>query len=352
MTPFLLSTFGFSCFFKTIAVTFDLQPKGIEKQNFETFCTWFMSLPEPEVNIKDGSLINLKQGEFLHQVWILLQRIVSLSIILSILLHNEYPFGTYNDEPGHYKHDRDWISSSLTSSSWSAWNWKITDFLNSGLYLWFLYTFASFCLEVGAFLLGVQGYKSGRTFDNPLFGSRTYKECWGVRWNIPVHVMLKRSVYKPCLRYFKNRNQRQQERKQNDSTRTSDNNKSIEKSNDGAMIASLLTFGASGLLHEYNFFIHNHAGYQPGHALLFFYYVGGLMMAEELLLGSPTSSSTPKPKSAVQQIKDKIPTPVLAILLQIPVLPLFSHLFIRSWIVSGMLQSLAGMIPTIQCVND
>ena len=68
MTPFLLSTFGFSCFFKTIAVTFDLEPKGIEKQNFETFCTWFMSLPEPEVNIKDGSLINLKQGELLFSI--------------------------------------------------------------------------------------------------------------------------------------------------------------------------------------------------------------------------------------------------------------------------------------------
>lgn len=58
--------------------------------------------------------------------------------------------------------------------------------------------------------------------NNPFFLSRSPSDFWGRRWNCLVHGVLKRGVYKPVRKYSAN-----------------------------AVLASLATFIASGLLHEY-----------------------------------------------------------------------------------------------------
>lgn len=80
----------------------------------------------------------------------------------------------------------------------------------------------------------------------------------------------------------------------------------------GPFPAALLVFGGPGLLHEYNFFIHNSTAYEPGHAMLLFLYVGIHMIAEEMLLLYSI---------AYGRFKDKVFTIVLSILFQISVLP-------------------------------
>ena len=45
--PFLLSTFGFSAFFKCIIAGFDQFPEGADR-NMSTWLAWFVNLPEPE----------------------------------------------------------------------------------------------------------------------------------------------------------------------------------------------------------------------------------------------------------------------------------------------------------------
>jgi hypothetical protein len=278
--PFLTSTFGFSSFFKSIAYAFDLYPLGAI-QDLQTWLLWYVSLPEP-LFIK-GKLAPIQDGELREQIWIFLQRLMALSVVLTILTIDENLFGP---------------SVAMIM-------------LNSMVYLWLIYTFASMCMEVGVLLLMLQGYKAEGTFDNPLLGSRSYKECWGTRWNKPVHLFLKRTVYVPARKY-----------------------------GIGPFPAALLVFGASGLVHEYSFFIHNNSAYEPGHAMAFFLYVGMLMVVEETVLLY---------SKAYGRFKEKISTIFLSVMLQIPMLPVFSRLFVKSWLDSGMLESVRLLIPHLQC---
>ena len=119
----------------------------------------------------------------------------------------------------------------------------LENLLHSMVSLYWIYTFASGCLEVGAAIVILQGYKAASVFDNPLVESRSYRECWGTRWNKPVQTLLKRTVYIPA-----------------------------RKVGQSAKVASLLVFAASGAMHEYTFSIHNYRSYAPGHAMLFFMY--------------------------------------------------------------------------------
>jgi hypothetical protein len=280
MLPFLMSTFGFSSFFKSTAYAFDQYPPGA-KQDLQTWLLWYISLPEPL--FIQGKLVPLQHGELLEQIWIFLRRLLALSATLTILTIDENTF---------------WQSAEMIM-------------LNSMVYLWLIYIFVSICMEVGVLLLMLQRYKAEGTFDNPLLGSRSYKECWGTRWNKPVHLFLKRTVYVPA-----------------------------RKCGIGPYPAALLVFGASGLVHEYTFFIHNNSAYESGHAMAFFLYVGMLMVVEEMVLLY---------SKAYRRFKEKSPTIFLSVLLQIPVLPVFSRLFVKSWLESGMLESVRLLIPHLHC---
>lgn len=105
----------------------------------------------------------------------------------------------------------------------------------------------------------------------------------------------------------------------------------------GLFPAALLVFGGPGLLHEYNFFIHNSTAYEPGHAMLLFLYVGIHMIAEEMLLLYSI---------AYGRFKDKVLTIVLyPSCFRFPCCRTFSCLFVKSWLESRMLESVRLMIP-------
>ena len=65
------------------------------------------------------------------------------------------------------------------------------------------------------------GYNVMQTMRNPLLEATSPRDFWSKRWNVLVHVVLKRAVYKPVRRYA------------------------------SALIASLAVFFASGLFHEW-----------------------------------------------------------------------------------------------------
>mmetsp|Transcript_27831 Transcript_27831/g.56002 ORF Transcript_27831/g.56002 Transcript_27831/m.56002 type:complete len:162 (-) Transcript_27831:60-545(-) len=150
-------------------------------------------------------------------------------------------------------------------------------------------------------------------FANPLLASRSLREAWGERWNRPVHTFLKRSVYRPARRYL----------------------------GISPLSAALLTFACSGLLHEYNFSLHNARSYRPGEATVFFVLMGGLMLAETAL--------APHCPQLLLQLLRALPSAVIAFTIQLAVLPLFSPLFFRSWLESGLLDTLAELIPHWRC---
>ena len=273
MIPFLLSSFGFVSFFKSIGAAYGLYPEGADR-DLQTWLLWYVSFPEPV--FKEGKPVPLVPylDGVLEQGCVLLWKIIELATVLSILMN----YGEDNPLP---------------------------DLLSSMISLYWIYSFASGCLEIGATIVVLQGYKSAPVFDNPLVKSRSYRECWGSRWNKPVQTLLKRTVYIPA-----------------------------RKVGQSATVASLLVFVASGILHEYNFFVHNYRSYAPGHAILFFMYLVVLMLVEERYL---------------HRFKDGIPTIIISLLLQLPVLPLFSWLFVSSWLESGMLKGVSEMVPYMKC---
>ena len=279
MVAFLASTFGFQSFFKSFATAFASYPEGADA-DLRTWLLWFTSLPEPL--FAKGKPVQAR-GALLHRVLLFLVKGAALFVVLSALRHAE-GYSPFEAHP----------------------------LLNSLVHLWTIYLFAAFCLDVGSLLVLLQGVATEPGFSNPLLASRSLRENWGERWNRPVNTFLKRAVYVPARRRGYS-----------------------------AAAASLLTFLCSGLLHEYNFSLHNASAYQPGHASLFFITMGLLMIAEAAL-----ASRAPP---LARRIFRALPSALVSLALLAPVLPFFGPLFMRSWIQSGFLESVMALVPHLQC---
>ena len=104
----------------------------------------------------------------------------------------------------------------------------------------------------------------------------------------------------------------------------------------------MMSFVVSGLVHEYNFFIHNYVAYVPGQAIQFFCVAGVLMMLEEilprLLLSGP----------ALKRI-ERTSSFVICFVLILPILPFFEKLFFSSWLEAGMIDDVIVMFPHLRC---
>jgi hypothetical protein len=121
--------------------------------------------------------------------------------------------------------------------------------------LWSIYLFLSLVLNVGQLLTIAQGFSAVEGFHRPLTASTSFKDAWGERWNMVIHGYLKSVVFKPCLR------------------------RGVPK-----LPTAVITFFASGLLHEYMYILHNAEAYVPGKVCTFFVVMGLLMLIEQYAL--------------------------------------------------------------------
>ena len=282
---FLASTFGFGTFFKSLAVAAGTFPKGADA-DLRTWLTWYVSMPEPCFT-KGGALVLVARGELGERAAILVVKVFGLAVLLS-LLHSSpgrLPFGA--------------------GGLWSS-------MLNGWVHLWLIYLWAAFCLDFSTLLTMAQGLTTEPAFRNPLLASRSFSQAWSQRWNRPVHVLLKRSVYVPT-----------------------------RKAGVPALPAALLTFLCSGLLHEYNFALHNTPAYQPGHATVFFLLTGALMIIEDAV--------GPWWPEWACRLANSAPSVVIALVLQLAVLPAFTALFVKSWLASGMIEAVGELLPHWRC---
>mmetsp|Transcript_2540 Transcript_2540/g.3887 ORF Transcript_2540/g.3887 Transcript_2540/m.3887 type:complete len:243 (-) Transcript_2540:192-920(-) len=184
------------------------------------------------------------------------------------------------------------------------------------LYIWLIYLYASSFLDFSS-LVNIVTTGRMRTepgFQNPLLQSRSFKEAWGVRWNAPVQILLKRTVYVPA-----------------------------RKCGLGRGAAAILTFLTSGLLHEYNFSIHNRRSYEPGKATVFFMLMGLVMLSENWVWKRLV------PRCLQRVATGYLPTAVVSVFLTLVVSGLFEHYFIQSWIESGFLDAAGEMFPHLSC---
>lgn len=288
--PFLASTFGFSTFFKSINVAFSQFPEGADN-NIKTWLLWFVILPEPEFrkgNIRKASLMDVW-----NSVKSFFYTVIGLFLLLSVLLQSP----VYN----------------LQLSSFPVPEW-FSSFTNGFLHIWLIYLFTSFCLtfSILANIVTTGGMRSEPGHLNPLVESRCLREAWGERWNLPVQTLLKRTVYIPA-----------------------------RKQGYGPNASAILTFLVSGVLHEYNFSIHNRSAYQLGRATLFFLIMGLLMLVE-----SKVWTWFPR---TIQEMFRKIPTVVISFALTFLVGGLFDPFFFQSWTDSGFVVAISKMIPHLDC---
>jgi len=314
MGPFLASTFGFTTFFKSLNVAFGDYPGS--GSDLYTWLLWFSMTPEP--TFAKGKLMKANRNEVFVKLRDFAVKIIALFIILTILMRSHPPYYRVMIEiPSS--------SSSLNEDNYTGdgvHGWSLSTQINGFLHLWLLYSFISFCLDFSTIsnyaISGGMRMEPG--FCNPLLGSRSYKETWGVRWNRPVNALLKRTIYIPARKsgLF---NQR---------------------------VSAMLTFFGSGLLHEYNFAIINHrsllspSGYRLGEVTCFFLLMGILMVGESWIW----NRCCPR---RLQTAIDRLPSAATASILAFMVAGLAERYFLRGWFESGFVEAVAQMLPHMVC---
>lgn len=165
---------------------------------------------------------------------------------------------------------------------------------------------------VSALVQLVGGFQSEVVVDNPLFLSTSPSEFWGRRWNRLVHVGLKNGVYKPVRSHSGSRS-----------------------------LATMATFLASGLYHEYVWCllfyinIHQTGVHNPpfGKQLLFFGWNGILLILEYAVGWEKLVSTMPRPAVTL-----------IVVLMALPV----GHLFTGDMLKGGYFTSLQLAIPILR----
>lgn len=151
--------------------------------------------------------------------------------------------------------------------------------------------------------------------DNPMFSSKSPSDFWGRRWNRLVHGGLKRGVYKP-----------------------------VRSQSSSKALATLSTFVASGLLHEYVsallFYVNVNEIEEECHVppfgkhLLFFGWNGCLLLLEYLF------------GDLFTWIPKTLPAPLVSVLVVLTALPV-GHWFTGDLISGGYFTSLQLAFPII-----
>mmetsp|Transcript_20238 Transcript_20238/g.29701 ORF Transcript_20238/g.29701 Transcript_20238/m.29701 type:complete len:378 (-) Transcript_20238:50-1183(-) len=162
------------------------------------------------------------------------------------------------------------------------------------------------------------GVQTGKVVLNPMLKSESPSHFWGRRWNMTVHTGLKGGIYKPM--------------------RTNGYSK---------VVAVLVTFLGSGLLHEYVIYIllQGHESTIPsiryGKNIIFFGWNGILVMTESIL-----SSNSSFQKSWWMGRIRLLPPAFVTALVILSALPV-AHLFIDDWIQVGYFSHVQVGMPLL-----
>jgi len=308
MGPMLAATFGFTTFFKSIHAAMGTYPEGADS-DLKTWLLWFVMTPEP--TFAKGKTIKASRKEILAKVRYFLLKIIALFLLLTVLMIYPPPYERVTTERSLSREDYGDIDIDIDGVFAGLLRTHVRGFF----YLWILSSFISFCLDFSTitnyFLSG--GVRMEPGFCNPLLESRSFKETWGTRWNRPVNVLLKRSVYIPS-----------------------------RKSGLSPKASAVLTFFASGLLHEYNFLTHNDRSViRPGEITMFFLLMGALMIAESIVWD--------RCPGRLQDTIERLPSAVTASFLTLMVSGVAERCFLRPWIRSGFFEAVAEMMVYLDC---
>ena len=314
MCRFLINTFTFGVVLKLWNVSADQVPPQAY-QSLHTFCQWFLVVPEPKLLLVDADEKDrrLDLAEIQAQWHSVCYKIVTATLLLSLLLpwHEQY----YQINPLTFL-EPDKATIPLTNNVAAAAAAAVVQVvLNGFVHIWWMYIFLAFCLDVSSLLHAIVHGPVEKGFCNPLLASRSLRQAWGTRWNLPVQKHLHRTVYQPLRQEW----------------------------GCSRVTAALGTFVGSGLLHEYNFWSHNYGAYRsPGAVTAFFVAMGILMLAEAYVW----DHWCPQP---VQKVIEWLPSPVIAVGLTLLVSIPVEHYFVPTWLEAGMIESVSQLFPHITC---
>ena len=297
VTWFIISSVTMTCFFKTVqAATGILLPKDAKVKNmvFKDMLDAYLAVPP--MRFAKGKPLKPAKGELSGRLAQFGYRFASFSVVLSLLMSS-------------------FIASPTEEDTYFPLGVSTFARRQLGVYIqiWSIYLFLAIILDVGILVVILGGHSAEEAFDDPLTKSRSFREAWGARWNLVIHGYLKSCVYKPCRMIGLT-----------------------------ALPATIISFVASGVLHEYMFMLHNASAYNMGEVCLFFIGMGFVMIAEEMIIGNLV------PKSIVK-LGAKMPSLLTAILLTLTSCLLFDPLYMASWRKAGMLPSMADLVVTVRC---
>ena len=200
-----------------------------------------------------------------------------------------------------------YLSLSLATSARSV-------FLSSGftalaLYaeVWVVYLFLALFTGTFATILALAGFDPMQTFDSPLLHSTSISDFWSRRWNLLIHGLFRRSVFRPLLRR-----------------------------GFPPWAAGGLAFAISGAFHEYAFALHQPDQWASLGRCLLFFLVQAPVVSLEKFIGSKFGVPWPFKSSAAAC------TLAWTILL-VPFAPLFLHPLKKS----GVFDQIFELVPRL-----
>lgn len=195
--------------FRTLEAMTGFVPKGRDA-SFRLYCIYFAAPAELLYDDKTQKLIQATKVDMIQSCFDLVKCIMSITLLCSVFSPSGYqPFGESN--AGEFFEGV--VVGDVLDIRHLGNNFVMAFFFQSGLALGFS--------MIGHTVQMMTGYKVLKAMRNPLLEATGVADFWGRRWNLLIHHVLKRGVYKPVRKYA------------------------------SALTASLAVFIASGLFHEW-----------------------------------------------------------------------------------------------------
>jgi hypothetical protein len=298
--------------FRVIEAMHDTSPTVVES-SLGTYMVYYTSLMHFEWDSTTRKRARITLPEFVNALTRVTLHYLALSLLLSFMMPYSYrPFSS--------------------TVKLDEWHFNLDLILQPGhlanMYCLAIQTYLvlAFGFEMTALTDQAKGYRTKPIFLNPLFTSRSPSEFWGAKWNLMIHRILRHGVFLPARR----------------ATKVS------------AKLAIMLTFFASGLLHELSW------------ALIFYQHKKHRRRDDESSTGNTTTSPcqdddcfTPipmklgaffawngiimlleRPLMKYCTFAQSWPTPVVSTILLLTALPV-SHWYTGDWAVGGYFSDFA-----------
>lgn len=295
--------------FRTSEAVFGFSPAGVEK-SFVSYLVYYSLPVELELDRKTARPVKATRSEIAVNMVQLSKTLLQIVVMMSLFAPRSYEPFEGRPVPGS-SHVLSYLNLGHLGNCFIA-AFMFQQFLA-------LYGFA-----MTAAVNVSTGFKTIVPMDNPLLEATSPSDFWGRRWNVLVHGVLKRGVYKPLRRH-----------------------------GGSSLVASLAAFAASGLFHEWIVHVMSYrrqecsmssmsCDYEPpfGSNMAFFVWNAAVIMIENILRSS----------GVFQKVGCAVPRLVVTFFVVMTSLPV-AHWFADPYIRQGLFNHYQQGYPLLVLTN-